>query len=119
MDKLFVIVRVDGVRGIGRAADVDGGPLNIEGPIESHNLCEGVDTVLGAEAGIRVVLCCLNRLVLRCQQVLGNLIDDEVERIGIVSRVVGDQARVGSETGIGLVIGDVSGRGRGLFDLCL
>lgn len=119
VDKLIVIFRVDRLRGIRRAADVNGSPLHVEGPSESNDLCEGVDTVLGAEARVGVVLGCLDGRVLGSEQVLSNLVDDEVERVGIVKRVVGDKAGVGSETRIRLVVGDVPGRGRRLFGLYL
>jgi hypothetical protein len=64
-----------------------------------------------------VVLGCLDGRVLGSEQVLSNLVDDEVERVGIVKRVVSNKAGVGSETRIRLVVGDVSGRGRRLFGL--
>lgn len=85
VDKLFVVVGIDGLRGFRGPADVDGSPLHIKGPTESHDLCEGVDTVLSSKAGVGVVLSCLDRLILGSEQVLAYLVDYNAERVGIMS----------------------------------
>lgn len=48
---------------------------------------------------------------------LGDLVDDDVERIGMMGGIVGQQAGVGSETRIRLIVGDISGRRRLLLGL--
>lgn len=64
-----------------------------------------------------MVLVSLNDEVRGSFQVLGDLVDDIVERLRIVNRVVGDKTGVRSETGFEFFIDDISGRGRSFLGL--
>lgn len=57
-----------------------------------------------------MVLAGLDDDVRRGLQVLGDLIDNKIERLRIVNRVVGNKAGVSSQTRFGLLFGIVLGR---------
>lgn len=117
MNELLVVIWVNGLRGIRGAADVDGRLLDIKCPPKTNDLGVGVDAVLPGEARVRVVLAGLDDDVRRSFQVLGNLVDDKIERLRIVNRVVGDKTGVSSQTGFGFLVDIFLGRGRDFLGL--
>lgn len=114
MDEFLVVVWVDGLRGVRGAAYVDGSLLDVECPPKPDNLSVGIDAVLASEASVRVIFAGLNDDIRGSFQVLGNLVDDKVEWLRIMNRVVGGKTGVCSETRFGLLVGIVLG-GRGYF----
>jgi hypothetical protein len=64
-----------------------------------------------------VVLAGLNDHARGSFQVLGNLVDDEIERLRVVNRVVGGKTGVSSEAGFGFLVGIVLGRRRSILGL--
>lgn len=117
MYEVLEVVWIDGLWGIGRAADVDCGLLDVESPAMSNDFTVGIDTVLAAEASIGVVLARLDELVLRGDQVVGDLIDDDIKSFRIGQTIVGEQARVWSAAGLRLFVCQISGGERGIVGL--
>lgn len=56
-----------------------------------------------------MVLAGLNGDVRRSFQVLGDLVDDKIERLRILNGVVGNKAGVSSETRVGFLVGIILG----------
>lgn len=117
MNELLVIIWVDGLRRIRGAADIDGRLLNVERPTKPDDLGVGIDTILPSEAGVGVVLAGLNGDVRGSFQVLGDLVDDKIERLRILNGVVGNKTGVSSETRVRFLVGIILGRRGGFFGL--
>lgn len=109
MNEFLVVIWVDGLRRIRGTADIDGRLLDIERPTKPDDLGVGIDTVLPGEAGVGVVLAGLNCDARGSFQVLGDLVDNKIERLRILNGVVGDKTRVSSETRVGFLIDIVLG----------
>lgn len=64
-----------------------------------------------------MVLAGLNGDVCRSFQVLGDLVDDKIERLRILNGVVGNKAGVSSETRVGFLVGIILGWRGGFLGL--
>ena len=117
MNEFLIIVRVDRLRGIRGAAYVDGRLFDIECPPKPDNLGVSVDAVLAGEARVCMVLAGLNDDAGGSFQILGDLVNDKIERLRIMNRVVGGKTGVSSKTRLGFLVGIVLGRRRCLLGL--
>lgn len=117
MNKLLIVVWVDGLRRIRGTANIDGRLLDVKCPPKADDLRVGVDAVLSGEAGVGVVLAGLNDDARGGFQVLGDLVDDKIERLRILNGIVGDKTGVSSETRVRFIVGMIFGRRGGFLGL--
>lgn len=110
MNEFLVVVWVDGLRRVRGTADIDGRLLDIKCPPKPNDLGVGVDAILTSETGVGVILAGLNGDVRGSFQVLGDLVDDIIERLRVLNRVVGDKTGISGEARIRFLVGIVLGR---------